>query len=370
MVMPTTEGLQAWELGAGGVMNVATLAGALARPALMWFSPHGDFVSLSVGFHSVGVWNLRTGALAGPMFTTQDYVRTTTPQFSPDGRRLALGTADGACMIIDVMTGQPTVSFRTRPYVPVYGLAFSSDGKRVVTLNDRNETQIWNAATGELIGSTSGAPDTKVLELSRYSPDGRWFATSGGHSINLWDGMTGAAAGETIPVWAGSVGRFSGDSRSLGTADGHGNVCVWDVPRGQPFTEPMRRGFGYFDFCEFSPDGRFVSAVGPGRFAIWSVPPRLPEGTPVPEWLLSLATVLADKKVNDSGELMNLPNSMAQFLDVRRQIAALPADAPLAEWGRWIFDDRAERPIAPGFTLTPTEADQLTAADAEGAAKP
>jgi len=33
--------------------------------------------------------------------------------------------------------------------------------------------------------------------------------------------------------------------------------------------------------------------------------------------------------------------------------ASLPSDAPYAEWGRWILDDRAERPIAPGFTITP-----------------
>jgi WD40 repeat protein len=247
--------------------------------------------------------------------------------------------------------------------VPVYGVAFSPDGTRLVSLNDRNETQIWNAATGELIGPTRGAPDTKVSRLSRYSPDGRWFATWGGQTIRLWDGMTGAPAGETIPVWADSVHRFSGDSRSLGTADGHGNVRVWDVPSGQPFTEPMRYGFGFFDFSEFSPDGRFVSAVRPEKFFIWSVPPRLPEGTPVPEWLLSLATVLADKKVNDSGELANAPNAMAQFLEVRRQIAALPVDAPLAEWGRWILDHRAERSIAPGFTLTPAEADKLASAE-------
>ena len=46
---------------------------------------------------------------------------------------------------------------------------------------------------------------------------------------------------------------------------------------------------------------------------------------------------------------------------LRHQIATLPPDAPLADWGRWVLDDRPDRPIAPGFTITPAEADQLAA---------
>jgi serine/threonine protein kinase/WD40 repeat protein len=370
MVMPTTKGLQAWEIGASGIVNVATLADAKPRAVETWFSPRGDLLAISTGFNNAAVWNLRTGVLAGPRISVPDYIRTSTLQFSPDGGRLVFGKSDGDCLIVDVATGETTMTFRTRQFVPVFGVAFSPDGNRLVTLNGRNEAQLWNAATGELIGLTIGTSDSTVLGISPYSPDGRWFATWGGQTIRLWDGSTGASVGETMPAWDG-LPRFSGDSRSLGTADGHGNVRVWDVPSGQPFTEPMQYGLGFLDFDRFSPDGRFVSAVQPERYSIWSVPPRLPEGTPVPEWLLNLATVLADKQVNDAGELIGVPNAMAQFHDVRRHIAALPVDAPLAEWGRWILDDRAARPIAPGFTLTPAQADKLAAADeAEIGAQP
>jgi hypothetical protein len=95
---------------------------------------------------------------------------------------------------------------------------------------------------------------------------------------------------------------------------------------------------------------------------VFSVPPRLPEDTRVPEWLLQLATVFSNKTVNDAGQLVDLPDAITQYHDVVRQIAALPADAPLAEWGRWILDDRAERSIAPGFTCTLPEAEKLAAA--------
>jgi hypothetical protein len=47
--------------------------------------------------------------------------------------------------------------------------------------------------------------------------------------------------------------------------------------------------------------------------------------------------------------------------EVRRQITALAADSPLAEWGRWILAEGATRSIGPAFTISPAEAGQLAA---------
>jgi len=41
---------------------------------------------------------------------------------------------------------------------------------------------------------------------------------------------------------------------------------------------------------------------------------------------------------------------------VRQELDALPADAPYAEWGRWILSDPDTRPIAPGLNITLAEA--------------
>lgn len=37
----------------------------------------------------------------------------------------------------------------------------------------------------------------------------------------------------------------------------------------------------------------------------------------------------------------------------------LPDDSPYVEWGRWFLADRATRSVAPGFTITPAEAEKL-----------
>ncbi|HUJ42665.1 MAG TPA: serine/threonine-protein kinase [Opitutaceae bacterium] len=360
MVVDTGHGWQAWELGAGGVTHVAILAGSRSGGGPPMFSPRGDLVALcykdpSSDEFSLGVWNLHTGARAGPVFTYPTWIVNLTPNFSPDGRRIAFGTADGACMVLDVATARPLVTFASRSLVPNQAVWFSPDGTRVLTSTIQNETRLWDAATGQPISPVLDTMDANGF--AQFSPDGRRFATWGSHSTHVWDGRTGAPVGEPLPAGGKQV-RFSSDSRNLSTADANGIVRVWDVPSGQPVTEPMSYRSARTLSPEFSPDGRFLRTETK-EFFVWSVPPRLPVDSPIPEWLLQLATVCATKTVDDAGQLIDVPDVLKQFEEVQHQLAALPADAPLAEWGRWIIDNRSDRSIAPGFTITPEEADKL-----------
>jgi hypothetical protein len=49
----------------------------------------------------------------------------------------------------------------------------------------------------------------------------------------------------------------------------------------------------------------------------------------------------------------------AKIDEVRRQLAALPDNAPYVEWGRWFLSDPDTRSIAPGFVITPEQAAKL-----------
>jgi WD40 repeat protein len=362
VVVPTDEGMQAWELGARGVIHVAALEGADVVGGEYTFSPRGDLVAIGFGDpFRIGVWNLRTGTLAGPIFYHPTYLRPSTVHFSPDGSRFTVGSLDGTCMVVEVATARSIVTFETRPFVPLLAVALSSDGARVLTSNARNETRVWNASTGEPTTPPRETTYTRAWATARFSPDGRWFATWGTHATNLWDATTGAPVGKTIPA-GGSVVRFSKDSRSVGTAS-ETTARVWDVPSGQPLTEPMVFGNIPLGFPEFSPDGHYLRIEHGGRYYIWSIPPRPPEGTPVPEWLLSLATICASKSVNDGGELVDGAGPTPHYEDIVRALAALPPGAPLADWGRWIVHPGDDRSIAPGFTIGHVEMDEKVAAE-------
>jgi len=122
--------------------------------------------------------------------------------------------------------------------------------------------------------------------------------------------------------------------------------------------------------AEFSPDGRFIrTETSNNHFFVWSVPS--PAGNaPVPDWLLDLAMICAGKRLTDDGRLESAADSVGRIDDVRRTLAERPDDAPYVEWGRWFLADRATRSIAPGFTITPAEAEKLAASMGASPAAP
>ncbi len=80
----------------------------------------------------------------------------------------------------------------------------------------------------------------------------------------------------------------------------------------------------------------------------------------MPDWLLRLATTLAGGEIDRHARFRPQTFDAKVFDALRRELAALPDDAPYVEWGRWFLADRATRSIAPGFTITPAEAEKLT----------
>ncbi|MBI4623207.1 MAG: hypothetical protein HY736_08315 [Verrucomicrobia bacterium] len=101
---------------------------------------------------------------------------------------------------------------------------------------------------------------------------------------------------------------------------------------------------------------------------MWPLPPQTRD--PAPGWLLRLATTLAGGEMNTKGVLEERKFDGSAFDEVRAELAALPKDAPYVEWGRWFLADRATRSIAPGFTITPVEAEKLAKEMAAPASPP
>jgi hypothetical protein len=269
--------------------------------------------------------------------------------FSADGKRLACGTQDGKVIVWDVASGQVVTVIDTQSDIFCSRVLFSPDGTHLHTVNGRNEARLWNAATGEPCSTTMYGVDE-----ASFSADGRWFSSMGTFGMQIRDGKNGTLVSE-ISRREGFVLLSPTGGRVGISVDG--NAQVWDILTGQPVTDVMRECGGVFDW---SLDGRYV-LTGHGIIKVFSVPPPLPEGTPIPPWLLQLATICGARRVNEAGQCVDAPEVAGQIGDVRRQLAALPDDSPYVEWGRWFLDDSPTRSIAPGFTITPAEADKLAA---------
>jgi len=366
---------EAWDFSGEGSARVIRLAGHA--------NSHWDSVSpqsangmleafASPDLREVGVRDLASGSMAGPMVSYQhDEVVAQAVDISADGKRLVTGHTKGAVAIWDIATGRLITTLPQNSRASPAAAHFSPDGRRLLASNTWGEARLWDVLTGE--------PASPVFEIiaadntagAVFSPDGRWLATAGARGVSLWNAVSLRRVGKTVPVGVGEGSLFfSRDGTRLVAG-----AEVWDVPSGEQITEPTNERNSAFGVSglQFSPDGKFLlsQTLFAGAHLMKSVihirpvPPPLPNGQATPEWLLRLASAVAGKSINDAEACVNDPGLTAQIEDVRRTLATLPADAPYVDWGRWILDDRADRPIAPGYTITPSEADRLA-----GAGKP
>jgi WD40 repeat protein len=102
--------------------------------------------------------------------------------FSSDGARLATGSEDGIVRVWDAVSGQLVLELAHGG--PVVGVAFSSDGARLATGSEDGIVRVWDAVTGKLLQVEYAA--YRVVRLA-FSPDGTRLAAATGKAISIWD---------------------------------------------------------------------------------------------------------------------------------------------------------------------------------------
>jgi len=335
----------------------------------------GDYALFAAGRgRRLGVWNLATGKLTGPLLEADNITfGFWNTDLDPRGQMVATGLPGGAIAIWNTASGRIERTLHVDSSSTPSVINLSPDGRRVIVCTPSGETSVLDVQTGKAIGPSfdvaPGGVHSFVNSAAIFSPDGRWIAAIEAQGTVLRDAETLARVGDFIPATAElDAVWFSADGTRVAIGTG-----VWDVPSGAPIADTLTHG--YIRDLEFSPDGHFLRYHLTARkdgpiMAICPVPRPLPRGVPTPKWLLELATIISGRTIDDAEQCVLLPATSLPIDSVQRELASLPSDAPLAQWGQWIIDRRPDRSIAPGFSITPAEAARLAAPDTADLANP
>ena len=262
------------------------------------------------GFEWYYFWNLCRGEQR--LTLTQHGEAVSSVAFSPDGSRLATGSAgDGDPVFIwDSATGKIVT---TLPRQNVISLAFAPDG-RSLAVGGRDRVVVWNLETGhadfkreEVSGLFRAAfsPVGTLLVIGKHGSElgkdggnaelwdyvsGEWihdFPESGGHlaisrqgnrlatgnssqSITIWDLGTRQLV-NTLETGYVIALALSPDGQTLATSYWGSAVKLWDVTTGLQRGSLTNNQHKVWSL-DFSPDGRFLATGGADQtVALWEV---------------------------------------------------------------------------------------------------
>ncbi len=191
-------------------------------------------------------------------------------RFSPDGRRLAVGTWGGAAKVLDTSSGRVT----GEPMIHRAGVAktsFSVDSRWLATASWDHTARIWDPQTG--LPVSPALRHGGFVRVASFSPDGRQLLTGGQDgTVRLWSVASNRMVKLvlTTPRDAGLFrAQLSPDQKRVLAHGASGFVTVWDATTGDRLFELKHRQ--KVKAAAFSPDGsRILTGSYDGVARVWS----------------------------------------------------------------------------------------------------
>ncbi len=305
-----------WEVASGALRHRLTLGNSV--PVHASFSPDGRWLAVASADGFVRRFRNDTGTELGPPLVHGGPAHRLA--FSADSRRLASGGADRTAKLWEFENGRAEA---TLPHErEVARVDFHPDGTRLLTsMADRTadglSAQLWDLRTLQPIGQRM--EHAHGVAHARFFPDGSRLVTASEESeARIWNGTDGTPATPWIRCGR-RITRIevSSDGLALATVDESGSLRLWDTESGEQLSAsaPGNRVF----HAAFIGADRLVWAEAGGPLQLLA----LPAATGTRAELLDLARLSVGQELDSTGGRTPTPGAIQLEL-FRRLRAADP----------------------------------------------
>ena len=284
--------VRVWDAAAG--RQIASLAAHHGKVLAARYAPDGQ--RLALGFAD-GTLLLTNASLGAPREVLHEHgASIDSVAFSRNGQRLAVALHDGTVRVLG-SNGNGPIQILRGHVGPVLGVDINTDGSQVVSAGQDGTIRLWDPGAGkdrtlyrgsEPENSVRFSPDgslilavgsdgwmrlwnsrtmtlarrqpvsTRELLAAAFSPDGREYAVSGKDGvIRVWTVVGGPPLAEIAGQLSRVLDLGFGTADRLVSAGADGTARIWNVQHTQSWIEP-----GQPKAVDFSPDGRYLAAVG------------------------------------------------------------------------------------------------------------
>jgi len=259
--------------------------------------------------------------------------RITALAFSPDGLKVAVGTAAGRLYIRDAITNNLRLNL-VGHLNAVFAVAWSPSGQRLASGDQTSRVYIWDTASGRALvrQRQRGSVDSPTWPAFSvvWSPSGTQLATgsfSGAYTLQYWNPLTGQALA-TFDVGAVADMAWSFDGSKLALANGI--VRIVDAQTAQELfklklTQDRLPGQEFVPeyALAWSPDNHLLASGSVlGSVQIWDVASQ---------------QVLANLPASDTTDILDAPLGSLSILSVTfsadgQTLSSASADGTIRIW--------------------------------------
>ncbi|MFN6487320.1 NB-ARC domain-containing protein [Nostoc sp. DedQUE02] len=232
------------------------------------FSPNGKLLATGDADGKTYLWQVEDGKLLFSCTGHSSWVKSVA--FSPDGQTLASGSDDQTVKLWDVHTGKCLKTLQGHSNW-VRSVAFSPDGQTLASGSEDQTVKLWDVHTGKCLTTLQG--NTNRVRTVAFSPDGQTLASgSEKQTIKLWD-IRNSKCLTTLQGhnnWVRSV-AFSPDGEILASGSDDQTVKLWDVHTGKCL-KTLQGHTNRVWSVAFSPNGEILASGGDDQTVkLWNV---------------------------------------------------------------------------------------------------